>query len=113
MWTKKERKRKMVHYTKEQEKWLQEKSTMTKYQSKTGRVRNRKIRDAFEKHFGVTRSRQGIGYKIWALKGGRVKKSKHITLMPTISSLNMGQVELKLKEMLVDIKMIREFAEGK
>ena len=103
----------MVHYTKEEERWLKEKAVMTKFQSKTGRVRNKKLRDAFERHFGVTRSRQGIGYKIWALNGGRKKAPKHITIMPTIISLSMGQVELKLKEMLSDIKMIREFAEGK
>ncbi|KKL50430.1 hypothetical protein LCGC14_2305580, partial [marine sediment metagenome] len=53
---------KTKHYTEAQQEWLKEKGKLSKYRSKRGRLRTKKLRDAFETKFGQTRSKAAIGY---------------------------------------------------
>lgn len=97
-----------AYYTAEQKAWLKEHANMHRFQSKHGRIRIAKVRQAFEHKFGETRTRQAIGYQIRILTKGPypcrkkvyVKKEKGITF---------AEVEQRLTAMLDKIQEIKAF----
>lgn len=97
----------MKRYTESQLQWLKDKTSLPKYKSKTGRIRIRKIREAFEKEFKETRSKPAIGYvinnKIWGTHSPRERGKKRK------GSMTLSQIEKRISLALESVRELKKF----